>query len=114
MTYTILILFNATAHFMGKDRSVRDEIVKNEIRPLITHFGEKININMFDCDFTHSKYSDFMIATTDNLEDFGYFMGYMRESQVLAAPYFEIKELVIGVPQNFRGSINMRDLKIGS
>ena len=112
MTYTIIMLLNTTQEFMRKTREERDEIVKTEVRPLFAHFREKCNISMFDCDFTNPNYSDFMILTTDSLEDYGYLMGYIRESQILSAPYFEIKELVIGVPQNFRGSINMADIKV--
>lgn len=106
-------MLSATPLFMAKKREERDRIVKLEIAPIISHFAAKVNISMFDCDFTNSDYSDFMIATTESLEDFGYFMGYMRESNVLAAPFFEVKDLVIGVPQNFRGSISVDDVRSG-
>lgn len=108
--YTILIFFNTTQLFMKKNRVERDRIVREEVRPLLNFFQEKLEITMYDCDFTNPKYSDFMIVRAEEVKDFSYFMGYLRESKILTEPYFEIKDLVIGLPQNFRGSMNINDI----
>lgn len=108
--YTILVLLNTTNTFMRKSRSDRDRIVREEVRPFLAHFQEKFEISMHDCDFTDSRYSDFMIARVEKMEDFAYFMGYLRESCILTEPYFEVKDIVIGLPQNFRGSMSIGDI----
>lgn len=98
---------------MVLSREERDKFVEKEIRPLLAHFGETCSINIYDSDFTHANISDFIIIHTESLEQYGYLIGYLRESKTFAIPYFEIKELVVGVNNNFRGSIAINDI-IGS
>jgi darcynin-like uncharacterized protein len=111
MNYTIVILFNATSQWLSMSRTERDHFNENELRPILRKYSDTCKISLFDSDFTHSSVSDFIIIETDDLIEYGYMMGYLRESKTLAAPYFEIKELVVGVPNNFRGSIDVKDIK---
>ncbi|MBB6129534.1 darcynin family protein [Mucilaginibacter lappiensis] len=110
MKYTILILVNATGQWLTLPRAERDAFVENELRPIFKKFKTNCNIRLYDADFTHAHISDFLIVETDNLEDHAYLMGYLRESKTFAIPYFEVKELVVGVANNFRGSLAIEDI----
>lgn len=110
MKYTILILVNATSQWLLLPRSARDAFVENELQPILKKFSSSCNIRLFDSDFTHSKISDFLIIETDDLNEYGYLIGYLRESKTFAAPYFEIIDLIIGVNNNFRGSLDIQDV----
>lgn len=113
MRYTIVILLNATPLWLSKSRAERDEFVNVELGPVLNHFSASCKVSLFDSDFTHAKVSDFMLVETDELETYGLMMGYLRESATLAAPYFVIQELVVGVANNFRGSMEIADLRKG-
>jgi hypothetical protein len=111
MNYTILILVNATPQWLSLQRSERDHFVENEIRPIFAKYGDSCKIKLFDSDFTNPSISDFMIVETEDLQAFGFMMGYLRESKTFATPYFELKELIVGVPNNFRGSLDIMDVQ---
>jgi len=110
MTYTILVLANTTPSWLCLSRTERDHFVENEIRPILTKYAHSCTVRLFDCDFTNPGISDFMIIETKNMAEFGYMMGYLRESKTFAVPYFEIKDLIIGVPNNFRGSLDLANI----
>ncbi|MCW3465833.1 darcynin family protein [Chitinophaga nivalis] len=110
MEYTILILVNATSQWLSMPRTERDTFVETEFRPILQHYSNVCKVRLYDADFTHPGVSDFLIIETSDLQAFGYLMGYLRESKTLAAPYFSVKELVIGVPNNFRGSMAVSDI----
>ena len=110
MNYTIILLAKATPQWLTKSRSERDQFITTEVRPILDKFSDQCNVRLFDCDFTHAAVSDFMIIETANLEHFGYLIGYLRESHTFAAPYFDVKDIIIGVPNNFRGSMNVSDI----
>ncbi|MBC9909629.1 darcynin family protein [Chitinophaga varians] len=111
MQYTIILLAKATPQWLTKSRSERDQFVTTEVRPILDKFSDQCSVRLFDCDFTHAAVSDFMIIETSNLEHFGYLVGYLRESHTFAAPYFDVKDIIIGVPNNFRGSMNVDDIR---
>ena len=110
MEYTILILVNATNQWLLLPRKDRDSFVEKELQPVFEKFSSSCKIRLFDSDFTHSRISDFLIIETDNLKEYGYLIGYLRESKTFAIPYFEIKDLIIGVNNNFRGSLNIQNI----
>ncbi|WP_212004494.1 darcynin family protein [Chitinophaga sp. HK235] len=110
MNYTIIILINATPQWLTLPRKERDRFVQNEVNPIFDKFADKCKVKLFDSDFTCAGVSDFVIIETGNLEDFGYLMGYLRESKTFAVPYFEVKNIITGVPNNFRGSLDIADI----
>jgi hypothetical protein len=110
MKYTIVLLANATPQWMSLSREDRDQFVETEIRAILEKFKSSCRVRLFDSDFTHATVSDFMIIETDDLMAFGYLMGYLRESKTFAAPFFTVRELVVGVDNNFRGSINIGEV----
>lgn len=112
MNYTILVLVNASHAWLSLKREERDLFVEKELQPVLQKYSDTCEIDIFDCDFTHASVSDFLIIKTTNLSDWGYLMGYLRESKTFAAPYFEVKDIVIGVPNNFRGSMNIDDIRL--
>nr|MBB6148007.1 hypothetical protein [Mucilaginibacter sp. SP1R1] len=58
----------------------------------------------------HSRISDFLIIETHDLKEYGYLIGYLRESKTFAAPYSKLEDIIIGVSNNFRGSLNFQDI----
>lgn len=111
MKYTIIILVNATHQWLSLSRTERDLFVEKELNEIFKRYGDTCKIKLFDSDFTNSTVSDFIIVETQNLEQFGYMMGYLRESKTFAMPYFEVKDLIIGVPNNFRGSMDIANVR---
>ena len=110
MRYTIIILVNATHQWLSLSRRERDEFIEGELRPIFKRYSDSCDIRLYDSDFTTAGISNFMIVETEDLSAFGFLMGYLRESKTLASPYFTIKQLVVGVPNNFRGSISIEEV----
>ncbi len=111
MQYTIVILVKASHKWLSMPRVERDAFVAGEIRPILNKYSDSCSIRLFDCDFTHPDISDFFILETADLVQYDYLIGYLRESATFAVPYFEVKNIVIGVPNNFRGSMNLEDVR---
>lgn len=111
MNYIIILLVKATPQWLTLPRTQRDQFVQTEVRPILDKFAGQCSVRLFDCDFTHAQVSDFMIIETTNLEQYAYLIGYLRESKTLAVPYFDIKDIIVGVPNNFRGSMDIDDIR---
>ncbi|WP_428330584.1 darcynin family protein [Mucilaginibacter sp.] len=110
MEYTILILVNATNQWLSLPRAERDEFVEKELQPILKKYSSSCNVKLYDSDFTHPAVSDFLIIETNDLKEYGYMIGYLRESKTFAVPYFEIKDLIVGVNNNFRGSLSIGNI----
>lgn len=94
--YTILVLMNATPKWLSLTRDERSKFVEKELTPIFARVGETVNIRMFDSEYFHSSVSDFIIVSTTNLDEYKLFIELLRDTKVYGAPYFEIKDIIMG------------------
>jgi mRNA-degrading endonuclease RelE of RelBE toxin-antitoxin system len=111
MTYTILILTKTSSQWLTLPREKRDLFVQTELLPIFAKFAKTCSVKLYDSDFSNAHISDFVIIETENLEEYGHLMGYLRESKTFSIPYFEVKDIIIGTPNNFRGSLSVSDIQ---
>ncbi|HBF21693.1 MAG: hypothetical protein CMI36_14885 [Owenweeksia sp.] len=99
--YTILILMNATPQWLALSRDERSAFVEKKLTPIFARVGQTVNIQMFDSEYFHAGVSDFMIVNTSHIDDYQLMMELLRDTEVYNAPYFEIKDIILGQENRF-------------
>ena len=94
--YTILVLLNATPKWLSLTRDKRSMFVEKELTSIFVRVSKTVSVRMFDSEYFHATVSDFMIVTTTNLDDYILLIELLRDTKVYAAPYFEIKDIIVG------------------
>ncbi|MCB0697082.1 MAG: hypothetical protein KDC07_06940 [Chitinophagaceae bacterium] len=102
MKHTILILLNATKHWLELSRERRKQFFELEFIPIAAKFSDTINIRMFDSEAFHAKHSDFLLLEVRDLKDYYYFIEHLRDSKIYTIPYFEINDIVVGLENGFQ------------
>lgn len=99
--YTIVVLMNATPQWLSLNRAERSEFVEKELTPIFVRVSETVTIQLFDSEYFHASVSDFMLVTTTNLDDYKLFIELLRDTKVYGAPYFEVKDIIVGQENMF-------------
>lgn len=94
--YTILVLMNATCEWLSLTREERSSFFNKELAPIINRVSQTVNVRMFDSEYFHSTVSDYMIVTTTELDDYKLLIELLRDTKVYGAPYFDIKDIIVG------------------
>ena len=99
--FTVLVLMNATPKWLSLTREERSAYMENEVVPIFTKVSETVKIRLFDSEYFHATFSDFMIIETHKLGDYQELMERLRDTKIYGVPYFDIKEIVIGQENRF-------------
>lgn len=94
--YTIVILMNASPKWLSLSRDERSKFFEKELQPVFARVSHNVNIRLFDSEYFHASVSDFMILHTLHLKDYQLLIELLRDTKVYGAPYFEIKDIIIG------------------
>ncbi|MCH5684413.1 hypothetical protein LWM68_09135 [Niabella sp. W65] len=95
-SYTVLVLMNATPKWLALTRAERSKFVENELNPIFARVSKTVKVRLFDSEYFHSSVSDFMIVSTANLGDYQLLIELLRDTKVYGAPYFEVKDIIVG------------------
>lgn len=99
--YTILVLMNATPQWLALSREQRAAFFEKSIIPAFRKVSQTVKVRLFDSEYFHARVSDFMIVETDKLDDFQQLIERLRDSKIYSAPYFEIRDLIVGQQNRF-------------
>lgn len=94
--YVVLVLMNATPQWLTLTREERSKFVEKDLSPIFIRVGKTVNVRLFDSEYFHSSVSDFMIVSTTNLDDYKLMIELLRDTKVYSAPYFEVKDIIVG------------------
>lgn len=94
--YTILVLMNATPKWLSLTREERSRFFETEVMPIFARTGETVKTSLYDSEYFHATVSDFMIINTASLGDYKLMIELLRDTKIYSAPYFEIKDIIIG------------------
>lgn len=94
--YTILVLMNATPQWLSLTRDQRSQFFEKQVMPIFQEVGQSVDVKLFDSEYFHAKVSDFMIITTNNLNQYKLLIELLRDSKIYGVPYFEIVEIIVG------------------
>lgn len=101
-SYTILILMQATKKWLALSRTQRNKFVTEELQFNFHGVSKNLNIRFYDCEYFHAGISDFLILTTNYLEEYQLWIEQLRDTRVYTAPYFKIKEILVGQENRFQ------------
>ena len=94
--YTILVLMNATPKWLSLSRDERSIFFEEKVTPIFQKVCKTVKVGLYDCEYFHSKISDFMLVNTTNLEDYKLLIELLRDTKIYGEPYFQIIEIIVG------------------
>ena len=94
--YTVLFLMNATPKWLSLSRDDRSKFFEKEVAPIFQQAGKTVQVRLYDSEYFHSSVSDFMIVTTNKLDDYKLLVERLRDTKLYGVPYFDIKDIIIG------------------
>ncbi|RFS14992.1 darcynin family protein [Emticicia sp. C21] len=94
--YTILVLMNATPQWLSLTRNQRSQFFEKQVMPIFQKVGQAVEVKLFDSEYFHAKVSDFMIISTENLNQYKLLIELLRDSKIYGVPYFEIVDIIVG------------------
>jgi hypothetical protein len=100
-SFTILLLMNATPQWLRLSREERSAYFEKSIAPVFTRVSKEVNVRLFDSEYFHATVSDFMIITTQNLDQYQLLIELLRDSKIYHEPYFEVKDIIVGQENRF-------------
>ena len=94
--YTILVLMNATPQWLSLTREQRSQFFEKQIMPIFQKVGQLVEIKLFDSEYFHAGVSDFMIISTENLNQYKLLIELLRDSKIYGVPYCEVVDIIVG------------------
>jgi len=99
--YTILVLMNATTQWLALTRESRADFFEKSVVPVFQSVSKTVTVRLFDSEYFHANVSDFMVITADNMNDYQELIERLRDTKIYGAPYFEIKDIIVGQENRF-------------
>lgn len=99
--YTILLLLNATPQWLSLSREARSDFFKKHVIPVFREIGRSTQVKFYDSEYFHASVSDFLIIHTSDIGDYKLLIEKLRDSKVYSAPYFEVKDIILGQENAF-------------
>lgn len=102
MQYTILILLKALPAWLAMSREERNGFTEKTLVPIFEKYAEALHISYHDSEAFHAEISDFMIIKTTDMKSYYFFIEELRDTPVFARPYFELKDLIMGLEDGYK------------
>lgn len=99
--YTVLLLMNATPQWLSLSRDQRSRFFEKEVMPALQQAAKTTTFRLFDSEYFHAGVSDFMVIETCSLSDYQEVIERLRDSKIYGAPYFEIRDIIVGQENRF-------------
>lgn len=107
--YTILVLLNATPKWLALSRNERAHFYEKNILPVFLNNTASLSVKFYDSEYFNAEVSDFLIVSATDLDQYKRMIELLRDSAVYSAPYFTVKDIVMGQEnlfQNFDQQLN--------
>ena len=100
--YTIILLLQAQPNWLKLSRTERNTISGESFLSLLENFKEHMSFEYHDSEAFHATFSDFLLIKAADLQKYYFFIEALRDSALLSESYFELKEVVIGIPDGHK------------
>jgi len=87
---------NATPQWLTLTRDQRSKFFEKQVMLIFQKVGQSVEVKLFDSEYFHAKVSDFMIISTENLNQYKLLIELLRDSKIYGVPYFEIVDIIVG------------------
>ena len=95
------MLLNANPQWLALSREERSQFVKKDLHPIFDHLSDRLDLKFYDSEYFHSSFSDYLIIQTYELDAYQTFIELLRDTKVYSVPFFEVKEIIIGIENQF-------------
>lgn len=92
---------NANAKWLALSREARGKFFEKEVMPIFQKVSQTVRVKLYDSEYFHAAVSDFMILETNQLGDYQQLIERLRDTRIYGAPYFEIKDIIMGQENRF-------------
>lgn len=102
MKYSVLVLYRAMPDWLRLSREDRSLFFQRKIVPIIEKFDQKLKVRLFDSEAFHAITSDYMQIECADLQDYYYFIEYLRDTELFSQSYIELNDVIIGIENGFK------------
>jgi hypothetical protein len=100
--FAIFIMLQATEAWLSLTRAVRGELTERHVAASLAKYPA-LTLRYFDAEAFSAVCSDVMLITTNDLQQYYDFIEMLRDSPMIATPYFRIVQIVPAIEDGFRG-----------
>lgn len=102
MTYTILMLYDISEHWLRLSHKEREQFNHEVLEPLIQRYTDSLTVRLFDSEAFSGSCSDFALFETSNLQEFYFFIEALRDTRFYTVPYIHVRDIIMGIEGGFR------------
>ncbi|GCE49981.1 darcynin-like uncharacterized protein [Thermosporothrix hazakensis] len=102
MNYSVFVLMTAAPAWLSLSREQRNDMVANTLEPLLREFGATVRVRLFDAEAFTARCSDVMMLETEDLKSYYYFIEKLRDTALIAHPYFIVNDIIPAIENGFR------------
>ncbi|KAB7731411.1 hypothetical protein F5984_11510 [Rudanella paleaurantiibacter] len=100
--YTIFVLYQALPAWLSLSRSQREAFFDRKTTPLFARFEQEVQVRLFDAEAFHARFSDVMMISCNDLNQYYVFMEALRDTELFSKPYIEVKEVIVTRENGFK------------
>jgi hypothetical protein len=100
--FAIFILLQATEKWLALTRTARGELSERHVGASLAKYPA-LSLRYFDAEAFSAACSDVMLITTSDLQQYYDFIETLRDSPMIAAPYFRMVQIVPTIEDGYRG-----------
>ncbi len=97
----MFILLQATDAWLRLQRTERNALTARHVAGSLARYPA-LRLRYFDAEAFSANCSDLILIETDDLTQYYDFMETLRDSPLIAAPYFEIVQIIPSIEEGFR------------
>ena len=102
MNYTFFILLRATPAWLSLPRARRRSLADAHLGPILEGLQGKLQMRFFDAEAFTSLCSDVVMTQTTDPKHHYFFMEGLRDSPLIAHPYFEVVHIVPAIEEGYK------------
>jgi hypothetical protein len=90
--FTFFVHLNATRNWLSLSAQAREEVVSNEIAPMLAQYPN-VTLQFYDVEAFTTRCSDIAVFETAVLDEYTNLIDDFRSSSLITAPYFELVDI---------------------
>jgi hypothetical protein len=99
--FAIFILMQATEAWLRLARAERNTLAASHVAGSLAKYPA-LRMRYFDAEAFSASCSDLMLIETDDLTQYYDFMETLRDSPMIAVPYFKVVQIIPAIEEGFR------------
>ena len=99
-TYVMIVQMTALPQWLGLDRSARQEVIREQARPVFDAHKD-CRVRWVDAEAMTASCSDVMLVETGDLTRWNHLWEAMRDTAIFTVPYFRVEAITPGIEDGY-------------